>query len=184
MAFRVFFHECLGLCCLKAASTSYSWTPHVSGSLVWCMTERGWLPASLPYLLKVNSCCCEMHRSFLISLTWWKVFYWVFHCQHVYLETSNVNKILCFYDGVSLDFPVTLYHLIKSWCAFVEELTEKAAQRITSLFTGSVLHLHYQLHLFLLCQTRVQPTSPIWTINYPCPWKKSLKVAIAPFLKL
>lgn len=36
MASHVFFLECLGLCCLKAAKTSYSWTSHVSGSsTVW-----------------------------------------------------------------------------------------------------------------------------------------------------
>lgn len=106
------------------------------------------------------------------------------------LSTCVFGDLRCWQDAVflwwclTLDIPVALYHLINYWCAFVEKLTEKAAQRIKSPFKRSVLHLNYQFYLFHLRQTRVQTTSPIGTTNYPCPWKKSLKVAIAPFFKL
>lgn len=158
------------------------WKQH---SLVWCMTEGGTTSCQLALLVESKSMLLWNVQAFFNITDRMKTMVVDFS-----LSACVFGDLTCWHDAVflwwhlTLDFPVALYHLIKSGCAFVEKLTEKAAQRRMSPFTGSVFHLNYQFHLFHLCQTRVQTRSPIWTINYPCPWKKSLKVAIVPFLKL
>lgn len=158
MASHVFFLECLGLCCLRQLKPAIH-GPHMylEAALFGLMYDWGGrLPASSPYLLKVNSCCCERHITDMMKAL----------VLDFSLSSCVFRDLKCWQDTVllwwhlTLDFPVALYHWIKSWCAFVEKLTGKAAQRITSPFTRSVLYLNYQLHLFHLCQTRVQTSKP------------------------